>query len=57
MKCDSCKFNGYYTTGRDEYPGLTTIPVCRKGHWENNPTFEGTNDTLWDDCKDYRVGI
>ena len=44
-----------YTTGRDEYPGLTTIEYCSKGHWEGgDPEPEANQDfTVWDDCKDF----
>ena len=55
FKCSDCKHKKRYTTGRDEYPGLTTIEYCSKGHWEGgDPEPEPNQDfAVWDDCKDF----
>lgn len=34
FKCIDCLHKRRYTTGRDEYPGFTTIEYCSKKHWE-----------------------
>ena len=56
FKCDGCKNKTHYTTGRDEYPGLTTIQCCSKGHWDGiNPEPKLNQDfSVWDDCKDFQ---
>jgi len=58
MKCDDCENDGWYTTGRDEYPPCTSISYCKKGHWENGPgpQCEGQFGIIdpWNDCNDYK---
>ena len=45
FKCSDCQHKKRYTTGRDEYPGLTTIEYCSKEHWEGgDPEPEPNQD-------------
>lgn len=55
FKCSYCHHQKRYTTGIDEYPGLTTIIYCSKGHWEgDDPEPDPNQDfTLWDECNDF----
>lgn len=59
MKCDFCKFRKNYKTGSDEYPPLTEIETCMKGHWVDTVgKLEGSESIeqvdYWADCKDYQ---
>jgi len=55
MKCDKCKHLRTYTLGQDECGAGSTVQGCMKYHWENCPyPFEDSDDTYWDDCKDFR---
>ena len=50
MKCSECTSYRLYQTGYDEYPPLTHISYCSKGHWENgNPYIEEEEI----DCPDF----
>lgn len=53
FKCSDCQHKKRYTTGRDEYPALTTIEYCSKGHWEGGDPEPNQDFTVWDDCKDF----
>lgn len=54
MECDTCLFKKHYTTGRDEYPALTTLEYCSKQHWDSgNPEPDNEEITFWENCKDY----
>ena len=57
MRCDDCIFKKTRTTGIDEYPMLTTIPYCQKGHWDDDPTenFPDKQIDFWDNCQDYKT--
>jgi hypothetical protein len=54
MNCDKCKFKKSYTTGADEYPPLTNLEYCGKGHWENGyePYLDDSNKDPFLNCKD-----
>jgi len=55
-KCDNCQFKKSYTTGIDEYPALTTIPYCSKGHWADGDMFDDVaNPDPWESCKDFTL--
>ena len=56
MKCDKCEHKKYYSTGGDEYPAYTTIPYCKKGHWEDDPEEESKNGRdIWHNCYDFKL--
>lgn len=56
MRCDDCAFKKYRTTGMDEYPMLTTIVYCAKGHWDDDPQQDMPNNQIdfWDNCPDHK---
>ncbi len=54
MNCDTCKFRKSYTTGTDEYPPLTNLEFCGKGHWENGHEPDNSNKDLFLNCKDFK---
>lgn len=50
MICSECTSYRIYRTGDDEYPPLTMVSYCSKGHWDCE---EIIGEDLERDCPDF----
>lgn len=53
FKCSDCQHKKRYTTGRDEYPALTTMEYCSKEHWEGGDIPSADDIDNWSNCTDF----